>query len=58
MTNREAIGDDANPCDQVAELVMRLDKLGYRGDYSIEVFNKVIAATINLGRFVREGEAK
>jgi sugar phosphate isomerase/epimerase len=25
--------------DQVAELVMRLDKLGYRGDYSFEVFN-------------------
>ncbi len=24
---------------QVAELVMRLDKLGYRGDYSFEVFN-------------------
>jgi hypothetical protein len=39
MTNREAIADGANPCDQVAELVMRLDKLGYRGDYSFEVFN-------------------
>ena len=25
--------------DQVAELVMRLDKLGYHGDYSFEVFN-------------------
>jgi sugar phosphate isomerase/epimerase len=25
--------------DQVAELVTRLDKLGYRGDYSFEVFN-------------------
>jgi sugar phosphate isomerase/epimerase len=25
--------------DQVAELVMKLDKLGYRGDYSFEVFN-------------------
>lgn len=25
--------------DQVAELVMRLDRLGYRGDYSFEVFN-------------------
>jgi sugar phosphate isomerase/epimerase len=24
---------------QVAELVLRLDKLGYRGDYSFEVFN-------------------
>ena len=39
MTNREAIADGANPCDQVAELVMRLDKFGYRGDYSFEVFN-------------------
>jgi hypothetical protein len=39
MTNREAIAGGANPCDQVAELVMRLDKLGYRGDYSFEVFN-------------------
>src|SRR5215813_8833779 len=34
MTNGEAIADGANPCDQVAELIMRLDKLGYRGDYS------------------------
>ena len=25
--------------DRIAELVMRLDKLGYRGDYSFEVFN-------------------
>ncbi|MDP3823867.1 MAG: sugar phosphate isomerase/epimerase family protein [Burkholderiales bacterium] len=25
--------------EQVAELVMRLDRLGYRGDYSFEVFN-------------------
>ena len=25
--------------EQVAELVMRLDQLGYRGDYSFEVFN-------------------
>lgn len=25
--------------DAIAELVMRLDKLGYRGDYSFEVFN-------------------
>ena len=25
--------------DQVAELVSKLDKLGYRGDYSFEVFN-------------------
>ena len=25
--------------DQVAELVIRLDKLGYWGDYSVEVFN-------------------
>ncbi len=25
--------------EQVAELVTRLDKLGYRGDYSFEVFN-------------------
>jgi len=58
MTNREGIGDGANPCDRVAELVIRLDKLGYRGDYSFEVFNKVIAAAINLGRFVREEEAK
>ena len=24
---------------QVAELVMRLDRLGYRGDYSFEVYN-------------------
>jgi hypothetical protein len=39
MTNREAIADGDNSCDQVAELVMRLDKLGYRGDYSFEVFN-------------------
>jgi hypothetical protein len=39
MTNREAIADGANPCDQVAKLVIRLDKLGYRGDYSFEVFN-------------------
>jgi len=39
MTNREAIADGANPCDQVAELVTRLDKLGYWGDYSVEVFN-------------------
>jgi hypothetical protein len=38
MTNREAIADGANPRDQVAELVMRLDKLGYRGDYSFDVF--------------------
>ena len=26
-------------CAQLAELVMRLDSLGYRGDYSFEVFN-------------------
>jgi hypothetical protein len=26
-------------CDHAPELVMRLDKLGYRGDYSFEVFN-------------------
>jgi hypothetical protein len=25
--------------DAIAELVLRLDKLGYRGDYSFEVFN-------------------
>ena len=25
--------------EQVAELVMRLDSMGYRGDYSFEVFN-------------------
>ena len=25
--------------DQLAELVLRLDKAGYRGDYSYEVFN-------------------
>jgi len=39
MTNREAIADGVNPCDQVAELVLRLDKLCCRGDYSFEVFN-------------------
>ena len=38
MTSREDIADGANPCDQVAELVMRLDKLCYRGDYSFDVF--------------------
>jgi sugar phosphate isomerase/epimerase len=25
--------------DAIADLVLRLDKLGYRGDYSFEVFN-------------------
>ena len=25
--------------DEVAELVRRLDEMGYRGDYSFEVFN-------------------
>jgi sugar phosphate isomerase/epimerase len=25
--------------DALAEIVMRLDRLGYRGDYSFEVFN-------------------
>jgi predicted xylose isomerase-like sugar epimerase len=26
--------------DQLADLVLRLDALGYRGDYSFEVFNE------------------
>ena len=25
--------------DELADLVMRLDRMGYRGDYSFEVFN-------------------
>lgn len=25
--------------DELADLVLRLDKIGYRGDYSYEVFN-------------------
>ena len=67
MTNREAIGDGANPCNQVAKLMMRLDKLGYRGDYSFEVFNdgyqqmpmeRVCARAFRAAEWLRRGATK
>jgi hypothetical protein len=40
VTNREAIAGDANP----------RDKLGYRGDYSFEVFDSVTRLSGAAGR--------